>query len=42
MLIDASYYETVVVRLHFVGHECGHEMDRGLHALVLNLLVLVD
>ena len=42
MLIDASYYETVVVRLYFVGHECGHEMDRGLHALVLNLLVLVD
>jgi hypothetical protein len=42
MLIDASYYETVVVRLHFVGHECGHEMDRGLHALVLNPLVLVD
>lgn len=42
MLIDASQYEAVVVGLDFVGNKPGHEMDRSLHALVLDLLVLVD
>ena len=42
MLIDASYDQTVVVRLHFICHECGHKVDCGLHALVLNLLVFVN
>ena len=41
-LIDPRHHEAVIARFHFVGDKPGHEMDRSLHALVLDLLVLVD
>jgi hypothetical protein len=42
MLIDSSDHEAVVVRFDFVGGQSSHEMNGGLHTLVLDLFVFID
>jgi hypothetical protein len=42
MLIDTSYHKTIVTGFHFVCHHSSHQMNRGLHSLMLNSLVFID
>ena len=42
MLIDSSDHKAVVVGFDLVGGQSSHEMNGGLHTLVLDLFVFID
>lgn len=42
MLVYSGDHETVVTRFDLVSHQACHEMDCGLHPLVLDSLIFID